>query len=546
MKNYILKTVFLFILFVNTVSHSQAAIQITEIMYDPISGGEWMEVHNPDDTTIDLKGWKLFDGVSHTISTSASVIVSPGEYLILADDKNAFLASFPNSGSTVLDIVTSFNNDGDTLILRNASGIDQAFATYGPNAGASKNGKTLQLQGGVYVAKTATPGQPTSNDDSITTVTATATTTTSSTTPSTTIVTGSVAPVITPSTSANTNPFRVLPSSQYIYASAGGNRIAVAGAATSFTAKVVNSSAKAITNPDVVWSFGDGGTSKGINATHTFNRPGVYAVLLEANSDDYIAKDHVTIEVIVPKFSIPHIQTDNQRYIEIKNETSYEIDLTDWLLQVNGTYGRTFSIPKNTYILPRATISFPSTITGLNITIDTVALLFPNTEKVVEYDFKKEHLTSTSTSVIATQETTTITEEKIAETALSNTVDQVQQVISSIAKNIQTNTTSKLFSLIKKDSQIVETQELKQTTLATTSIETATDTVRQALASYDSTQIAAASVAGTDIAKYKRFGWVLALVVGMLGIVALLRFTDTIERKEHGISKESDEYEIVE
>ncbi len=84
-------------------------IVITEIMQNPNavydSDGEWFEIYNNSDHDIDLNGWiiKDLDSDSHTISSS--VIITPGEYIVLG--RNADKAT--NGGVDVAYQYSNFN-----------------------------------------------------------------------------------------------------------------------------------------------------------------------------------------------------------------------------------------------------------------------------------------------------------------------------------------------------------------------------------------------------------------------------------------------------
>ena len=84
-------------------------IVITEIMQNPNavydSDGEWFEIYNNSDHDIDLNGWiiKDLDSDSHTISST--VIITPGEYIVLG--RNADKAT--NGGVDVAYQYSNFN-----------------------------------------------------------------------------------------------------------------------------------------------------------------------------------------------------------------------------------------------------------------------------------------------------------------------------------------------------------------------------------------------------------------------------------------------------
>ncbi len=113
-------------------------IVITEIMQNPNavydSDGEWFEIYNNSDHAIDLNGWiiKDYDTDSHTISQS--VVIQPGEYLVLG--RNADTAT--NGGVTVAYQYSGINlaNGADEIVLLLPDGIteiDHVAYDGGPN-----------------------------------------------------------------------------------------------------------------------------------------------------------------------------------------------------------------------------------------------------------------------------------------------------------------------------------------------------------------------------------------------------------------------------
>ena len=522
MKKYIRTGVFLAITILISTKAVLAAPRITEVMYDPQSGGEWAEIYNPDDTPVDLKGWKLFDGTSHSISTSASLVVPAGGYTILADDKNAFVSAFNNVSVPVVDIVTSFNNDGDIIILRDTSGKDVSTVTYGANAGASKNGKTLQYLEGEYLPWFMSIGAAlNATKDEI----LAATPVVSSSTPST---------VSTTNTSSQTSsPYHAWPSDQEVFVSAGSDKVAVAGAEVVFVGRVMSAARRPLPNADLIWTFGDGGSDRATQVKHIFHYPGRYVVLLDVISGDNIAKDQIQVEVITPKINISSVVVSDRSYIEVFNSSVYDLDIGGWVLEAGGLGGQHFTLPKNTILLAGRKVIMPSEVTGLKLLNDNVTLKFPNGTVVVNY----KDSTATSTSVQSPSE------EKVSPVAsiISEDVSLADQVVAT-ANNIFSGHILK--SYFTPEPKSVQIQDLGVG--AGTSTEQATDTVKAAI-EIDNIQTAAAvGAASVNFGKYKKFGWLLALVIGVVAVVGLLHFTEKIERNELGISKESDEYEIVE
>lgn len=122
-------------------------MEFSEIAYD-ISGAdekhEWLELVNETNESIDLSGFYFFDGSYHTLATppakgsQGSLVVEPGEYLILADDAVTFLADNPNYQGSVIDTTMTLLNysatrtQGIELQLANKEKAMVATVSYWP------------------------------------------------------------------------------------------------------------------------------------------------------------------------------------------------------------------------------------------------------------------------------------------------------------------------------------------------------------------------------------------------------------------------------
>lgn len=70
-------------------------VVIHEILYHPIgddSDLEFIELHNPSDTTVDLTGWRLVDGVSFQFPSGARIL--PRDFVVVARNANRLLAAY--------------------------------------------------------------------------------------------------------------------------------------------------------------------------------------------------------------------------------------------------------------------------------------------------------------------------------------------------------------------------------------------------------------------------------------------------------------------
>jgi len=71
-------------------SASVSDLFITEVMTNPAAvsdtAGEWFELYNPTSENVDLQGIMLLDdgSNSHTISTGSPLLITPGDYFVMA------------------------------------------------------------------------------------------------------------------------------------------------------------------------------------------------------------------------------------------------------------------------------------------------------------------------------------------------------------------------------------------------------------------------------------------------------------------------------
>ena len=120
------------------ITYSDQGIVISEIMANPgsvsDSYGEWFEIVNTTDSTIDLQGWSIkdLDGDEHELySDQASILISPDEYFVLAKNNDQSL-----NGGVEVDYVYegySLSNSDDEVILLDALGsvVDEVHYSNG-------------------------------------------------------------------------------------------------------------------------------------------------------------------------------------------------------------------------------------------------------------------------------------------------------------------------------------------------------------------------------------------------------------------------------
>ena len=120
------------------LTYSDQGIVITEVMANPASVsdsyGEWFEIFNTTDSTIDMHGWSIkdLDGDEHQLlSGETTILILPDEYFILAKNGDE-----SQNGGVNVDYVYngySLSNSDDEVILLDASGaiVDEVHYSNG-------------------------------------------------------------------------------------------------------------------------------------------------------------------------------------------------------------------------------------------------------------------------------------------------------------------------------------------------------------------------------------------------------------------------------
>jgi hypothetical protein len=130
----------------------QARVLINELMYHPTPAVpedprlEWLELHNPGPTAVDLSGWRLSKGVNFAF---ANTVLPVGGFLVVAADSAAFQTNHPELTNFVGNWTGKLANSGETVELRDALGAVADSLTY-----FSEGDWALRRGGEIY------PGKP--------------------------------------------------------------------------------------------------------------------------------------------------------------------------------------------------------------------------------------------------------------------------------------------------------------------------------------------------------------------------------------------------
>jgi beta-lactamase superfamily II metal-dependent hydrolase len=126
--------------FTTTSGGGGANVVFSEIYYDTIgtdSKEEWIELYNNATSTVDISGWTITDnnGTGATYTIPAGQTMAPGSYFTIAKNSRGFNKLYGYDADLYGDI-PALNNDGDTLILKNASGVEQDAVAWEGGASA--------------------------------------------------------------------------------------------------------------------------------------------------------------------------------------------------------------------------------------------------------------------------------------------------------------------------------------------------------------------------------------------------------------------------
>ncbi len=142
------------------------------------------------------------------------------------------------------------------------------------------------------------------------------------------------------------------------------------------------------------WNFGDGDSIEmkgGEPFSHIYLYAGDYTVSLEyytsyySNIPDATAK--MVIKAVPMDISISKVGDANDFFVELSNNTSYEIDISKWILSASDVYfDKKFTLPKNTIILAKKKIILSPKITNL-IFEDAANLKLKTAEGQIVFDY---------------------------------------------------------------------------------------------------------------------------------------------------------------
>ena len=350
---------------------ARADVIIDEFVSHPASGNEWVELFNNGATAQDLTGWTIKD-LSNSPESLSSLGIIPANGIVVFEHASGWLNDNPTT-----ETITIFNNTG-AIVYSISYGSAQ-----GVNITAPSIGKSGALISGVWQTnQDPTKGAQNPN---------------SSIAPAggSGLVTSDNPDNNTSSATTTTPPNKTEPKETPIETKITVSENAFAGIPLVLQASAFGHQAEPLNYGKYFWNFGDGDSKEvqltdmnnNQKVTHTYFYPGEYNVSLEYSLNYYAeapdASDKITIKVVLADISISNVGDDKDFFVELSNNTDYDADISNWVLESNA---KSFTIPRNTIIGSKNKISISGKITNFSITDkDTLKLITSEGDTAYDY-----------------------------------------------------------------------------------------------------------------------------------------------------------------
>jgi hypothetical protein len=132
---------------------------MTEIMYYPSDGVEWIEIY--ENNTANLTDYYLYEQeVNHYIRLHKGNTTLNREYAIIADDPEEFIQQYPDYNGSIFDSVYSLKNSGEFIAITNSTKDIIDEVNYTSEWGGYRNGHSICLVNGSWVESNETGGSP--------------------------------------------------------------------------------------------------------------------------------------------------------------------------------------------------------------------------------------------------------------------------------------------------------------------------------------------------------------------------------------------------
>lgn len=370
------------------------------------SSDEWLELYNESNEEINLSGWSvLWDlgQASPKVVELEGSISANGYYLLERTDDN----SVPG---VTADLVYSgsLGNSGERVLLKNGEQVvEELNFTDSWPAGDNESKQTMQRDGSNWVTAVPTPRSGYSGETHVDEEKEDS---------------EEEELEVVEYLSAHAGGVRISSrrSKQELYLDIGRDRLAVVGAEIVFASSLEDDRGVPLPRYEMSWSFGDGTTVAGKEASHRYLAPGEYVLVGRAGFGRDVGVARANIMVINPEIEIV---SATGSIVTLKNNGSHEVNLGGFA--VGSEY-----ISQDTIILTGKEISVV-----MESDIELPAKLFSPLGEVVS-----EYLVEIKEPEIEIPEITTTTPVPISEVISQEPVRPEKDTSVSDIKDIKTET----------------------------------------------------------------------------------------------------------
>ena len=109
------------------------------------ASGDWVELHNRTEETVDLTGWRLTDSYHEARLPNARL--APGDYLVICRDQERFRTVYPAAHNVIGGLSFGVNKDGETLALYGTQGAYVNTVTFAASESDTSFIQALVLPG---------------------------------------------------------------------------------------------------------------------------------------------------------------------------------------------------------------------------------------------------------------------------------------------------------------------------------------------------------------------------------------------------------------
>ena len=135
-----------------TGSPQPEEIIISEVNYhseDSRDAGDWLELHNAGDYTVDISGWEIKDQQPlHSFVIPEDTYLEPGAFLVIANNLEKFTSQHPDVTNYIGSLGFSLSNDAEVITLLNDREVVMYAMSYTDShpwpVGADGEGRTLE------------------------------------------------------------------------------------------------------------------------------------------------------------------------------------------------------------------------------------------------------------------------------------------------------------------------------------------------------------------------------------------------------------------